>query len=303
MRYSGGLKAYTMDVPVEKKRHDSMDRVGRDGYLYLDYCFREGRTLVKRARFQNPLQVMPPMELEGGRCAYTYILNPCGGLVGGDRLKIEIKLERGAHALCSSPSATRVYRSLGAPSLQEIKVDIGPQAILEWFPETVIPFAGSHFEQKLHFKLENEATLILWDAFSSGRVARGERWAFSSFSNEIKIWSKNGEHVRDRLNLNPNEMKPYSNFLMEDWDYFATMYILSQSLAPNNGDDLMGQTSDLLDSLSPNVFGGCSSLAGPGLAIRLVSKTGTDLSKALRGLWGLVRRSLLGLPLPNLRKY
>ena len=54
-------------------------------------------------------------------------------------------------------------------------------------PEVTIPFAGSRFRQSIHVDLAPGATVVLWDAMASGRVAMRERWAFATFENEIFI--------------------------------------------------------------------------------------------------------------------
>ena len=67
---------------------NSIDRVGRDGTLSLEYARREQHTLLTRFHFRNPLQVFPSTLLDDEVTAYTQILNPTGGLVGGDHLRI-----------------------------------------------------------------------------------------------------------------------------------------------------------------------------------------------------------------------
>ena len=60
-------------------------------------------------------------------------------------------------------------------------------AVLEWFPEMTIPFAGSRFVQTMDVRLARGATVLIWDSVASGRVARDERWAFTSLQNHIQI--------------------------------------------------------------------------------------------------------------------
>src|SRR2546422_1747450 len=44
------------------------------------------------------------------RAAVVSVLNPTGGLVGGDRLAIDVVVGPAAHACLTTPSATKVYR-------------------------------------------------------------------------------------------------------------------------------------------------------------------------------------------------
>ncbi len=279
----------------------SNERIGRDGHLFLEYARRDDRTILSRAHFRNPLQVLPPLELDEGRCAYTQILNPCGGLVGGDWLKVEIQLGQGTHVLLSTPSATRVYRSLGETTIQTIQITMEPDTILEWLPETVIPFADSRFKQQLHVRLDGGATLFLWDAFSSGRVTRGERWAFTRLANEICVMMPDGRKVMERYDLDPAIINPTAAGMGEEWDYFASFYLISAR--PLAWATLLDLLRTVFQSPSGRILGGVSGLSVPGLVIRLVAKTAMDLSRINISLWDISRQFILNLKAPFLRKY
>src|SRR5207253_6838753 len=71
------------------------------------------------------------------------VLNPTGGLVGGDRLAIDVTIGPAAHGCLTTPSATKVYRTAGAAAEQRVHIRLGAGAILEWVPDHTIPFARS----------------------------------------------------------------------------------------------------------------------------------------------------------------
>lgn len=276
-------------------------RIGRDGSLFLEYQRVGHRTILKTCLFRNPLQVLPPTELDGGSCAYTQILNPCGGVVGGDHFEVKVCLGQAAHCLISTPSATRIYRSSGETSQQQITLKVGPDAILEWFPDPVIPFAESRFRQRLHAHLHDGAILFLWDAFCSGRVARGERWAFIQFANELCVAMPDGKKVLERYALNPKAMNLTAPGLGEKWDYFASFFIISARSLEWSA--LIKSLKPILNSQPRAFLGGVSELSIPGLAVRLVAKTAVGLAALQASLWDSARRLILGAPAPNLRKY
>ena len=164
-----------------------IETVGRRGALSYEFERAGPRTILTRSSCTSPWHHFPPSYLDDSGCAYTWLVNPSGGLVGGDHVSVEAQLHARTHVLMTSPSANRVYRSLSEPALQEIRLSVGPDARLEWLPEVTIPFAGSRFRQSIHVDLAPGATVVLWDAMASGRVARQERWAFASLENEICI--------------------------------------------------------------------------------------------------------------------
>ena len=163
-----------------------LDSVGRRGALSYEFERAGPRTILTRSSCTSPWHHFPPSYLDDSGCAYTCLVNPSGGLVGGDHVSLEAQLHAGTHVLMTSPSANRVYRSLSEPAVQEVRLSVGPDARLEWVPEVTIPFAGARFCQSIHVDLAPGATVVLWDGFASGRVAMRERWAFASLENETR---------------------------------------------------------------------------------------------------------------------
>ena len=155
---------------IESVEHDpavDFTRIGRTGELVLDYIRQGPKTILRHSTSRSPWHFFPPMALDDTGAAYTLLVNPSGGLVGGDHLSLRVTLGPGSHVLFSTPSANRVYRSIAEPSRQDIQLPVGAGAILEWVPELAIPFLGSRFSQQLHVTLGSEATLILWDALAA----------------------------------------------------------------------------------------------------------------------------------------
>ena len=62
-----------------------LERVGRDGFLDLAFERSGARTILARRRFTHPLQALAPVRAPDGSLCLM-MLNPSGGLVGGDPL-------------------------------------------------------------------------------------------------------------------------------------------------------------------------------------------------------------------------
>ncbi len=278
------------------------ESVGRVGRLRLEYAKRDGRTIIAKSHCTTPWHLLPPIYLDDTGTAYTLLVNPSGGLVGGDRLSIDMRVDEGAHVLISAPSANRVYRSEGEISAQDIELAVGPGAILEWLPEQTIPFAGSRFRQKLHTTLAPGATIVLWDAVASGRMARGERWAFAALENDIRITTASGAALVERYMLDPTTNLGAVG-LAADWDYVASLYVVNDAVTPEVWSQLETRIGLVLDEQAQQVLGGVSQPAVPGIAVKLLAKSAADLTRMLDALWAAVRAELWNLPPVQWRKY
>jgi len=274
--------------------------VGRVGELVLDYVRQGGRTVLMQSRCCSPWHFSPPIQLDDSPCTYSPLVNPSGGLVGGDRLSVRSTLGPDAHVLFSTPSATRVYRSLGETAVQTIELTVGPGAIAEWMPDVTIPYAGALFRQAIHVTLAPGATVLLWDAIASGRVARNERWVFTSLENEIRIMTSSGRSVLERYALAP---AVHGVGHAADWDYVGSLYLIGDGVDAVRWKQLDAQLAAILDARPGTVLGGVSEPAASGLAVKLVAKSAPDLSETLDELWQAIRLTLWNLPRPALRRY
>ena len=298
-RIAGSSSSETVHVS-RFTSHESL--VGRRGRLSYEFERAGPRTILTRSSCTSPWHHFPPSCLDDSGCAYTWLVNPSGGLVGGDHVSVEAQLHAQTHVLMTSPSANRVYRSLSEPSVQEVRLSVGQGARLEWVPEVTIPFAGSRFRQSIHVDLAPGATVVLWDAMASGRVAMRERWAFATVENEICITTPLGGSVVERYRVVPGRL-PESVGLAGSWDYVASLFVIGDGVDAEVWKGLEAAIAVILDEHPGLVLGAVSTPAAPGLVVKLVARSAPDLTVTLEAIWATVRKDLWNLPAPNLRRY
>ena len=284
--WSGGSGATFSSTP---------ERVGRDGALRLRFERRGAGTVLTACRSTVPLQVLTPLALPGPP-AVVSILNPTGGLVGGDRVAIEIEAGPGSHACLTTPSATKVYRTAGEPAHQEVRLRLGPGAVVEYVPDHTIPFAGFDFRQRVRAELAEGARLIVVDAFAAGRVAREEAWRFARLESALLVHDAAGWLLRDRFVLQPPGAWGALG-LAEGAPYFAT-------LAAFGGEPWEGLAADVAGVVGacPGVRAAGGALARRGVIVRCLAESAAALGDAVERLWALVRRRMLDCPPLALRK-
>jgi len=82
-----------------------------------------------------------------------------------------------------------------------MNVHICSDGLLLLLPDPVTCFASSSYQQLQTFKLEQAASIILLDWITSGRMSRGEEWAFSTYYSLNEIWIQDVRIARDALLL------------------------------------------------------------------------------------------------------
>ncbi len=162
-------------------------------YAELDLGFAQthsqtgARTVLQRSYHRGPLRVQRPFYPEDD-LAHVYILHPPGGVVGGDRLNIQLELLAGAQVLSTTPGCGKFYLSAGRMARLEQKLFINGGASLEWLPQENILFAGAHLNATTTIEVEDDGRFIGWDVTCLGRVSSEERFDRGSFHSRLVFY-------------------------------------------------------------------------------------------------------------------
>ncbi|MEM7377471.1 MAG: urease accessory protein UreD [Pseudomonadota bacterium] len=164
---------------------------------HLDMHFRtQGRQTVLQHRHTGPLRVQRPLYPEGGRCQ-VHLLHPPAGVVGGDTLDINVRLEAGAEAQVLTPGASLMYRSVGPTAHLKLNCELGDGAALEYLPHDTIHFNGARTHARTRIQLAQTARLIWRETHCFGRPESGEafnrgemRWRTDIVRDGAPIWTE-----------------------------------------------------------------------------------------------------------------
>jgi urease accessory protein len=275
------------------------ERVGRDGFLRLRFARSGTSTILAQSRFSLPLQALTPLPLEDGT-SYLMLLNPTGGVLGGDRLATEILLEPKTRVCLATPSATRIYRTAAEPSILETVIHVGEGATLEYFPDHVIPHAGSTLRQSLRIEMAGGSRAIVLDSMASGRVARGERWSFIEFDSRTEVYAGRRPAYMNRTRIVPAETWPGQFGWMAEFDYMSCMGLFADEFT--RWKEVCDELNDGLKQV-PDILGGATLLSRGGCVARFLARSASDMTVANRILWDAARKTLLQLPPFDYRKY
>ena len=159
-------------------------------------------TVVRAARANSPLKLLLPRN--HGRGVWAYLASFGGGLVDGDSLHVEVDVGEHATGMLSTQSATKVYRS---PSgcRQALHARVSEDGLLVLLPDPVACFTGARYEQETHVTLAPRASLVMLEALTCGRAARGERWAFEHYQSRTLVQRAGVPLLLEAVRLTPEE--------------------------------------------------------------------------------------------------
>jgi urease accessory protein len=115
------------------------------------------------------------------------IINTGGGMAGGDRLSIEVEAGPRSNVLLSTPTAERIYNSTGLNTEVEIALRLAAGSRLAWLPRETILFSGARLVRRLSVDMDRNATLILAEATTFGRLAMGETLGKGLFADRWRV--------------------------------------------------------------------------------------------------------------------
>lgn len=144
--------------------------MGWQANLSLNYR-RTAHGCALQFSHDGPLRVLKSLYPEGPGVCHSVLVHPPGGLVEGDVLDIQLRVQPGAHALVSTPGATRFYKSAGTPAVQQVQLTLESDARLEWLPLETLAYPGCMARNHMTLSLAPGAELLAWDITALGLPA------------------------------------------------------------------------------------------------------------------------------------
>lgn len=161
-------------------------RPGWRAELKLRFARQGNLTRLVERRHCGPLQVQRPFR--DGDGFQVYILHPPGGVVGGDELAIDVRLDPHSRALLTTPAAGKFYRSAGRPARQSQSLRAETDTLLEWLPQETILYAGARLSARTRIDLTDNARFIGWELYCLGRPAADERFTRGDVDLQLELW-------------------------------------------------------------------------------------------------------------------
>jgi urease accessory protein len=277
-------------------------RHGKVGLMELAFERQGKRTRMVHHYYRSPLQMFQPMYYDPHRpdLPIIVVLQNGGGMLQGDRYRIDIECGRDAAAHITTQSAGKLYKCDENFIVQVIELVAHENSLIEFLPDMTIPYRDSRFFQYVKVRVDPSATVILGDVLAPGRTAYGEHHDYQIFHSLLEAFDPDGNLlVSDRIALQPGRFATTSPAILGEFDALGVLYVFSRQHPLSQ---LATAVRDALED-DPHTLSGVSELPnGAGISVRILGSSAHFVERARTTAWNAARLELLGVPAPNLRK-
>ena len=274
--------------------------------------------MLARRSHVGPLVVQRPFYPEGGVC-HVYLVHPPGGVVGGDTLELRVQVRDGAHALITTPAATKFYRNEGrlARQVQDITLDA---ATFEWLPQETILFPDAYANIATRVRLSERSKFIGWEIVCYGRPASDMKYSSGRAHQDFELWLNDVPLVLDHLRLDGASEAMQARFGLAGHTALGTLFaypadgaLLELARSICGGSRLMdgepathaaiASARQAADSQSASVPSkrtqstaahiACTKVDGV-LVCRAIGSQADAVRRALAAVWSLIRPQIAG---------
>jgi urease accessory protein len=275
---------------VAVSRSDETETAGVHGVANLRFARSGDDTRLADLYQRAPLRVLFPQALDHGVPA-AVVVTTTGGLVGGDRLDLEVVADQGARTLVTAQAAEKVYRSLGKDCRIEIRVCAGTDAWLEWLPQETILFEGARLRRMTVLDLAPTARVMAGEILVFGRTASGEVLSRGLIRDAWEV-RRDGRLVwMDALHMHGDLAKP----LMSAACFSGFAATATMLYAGDDGDARLELARELIRDHADEDVKAAATVVGGVLVVRWLGRDGFSLRTGYGGFWAAFRNHVGGL--------
>ena len=287
------------DVPQEVLQYDGdvaqMDvgKSGKIGYLQLELQndSEKHKTIITRKKTQVPLYVQKALhyDVDYPSMAHLFILSPSGGILQGDRYRMDVELKNNAITHLTTQGATRIYKMNSNYATHLVTINLKNNSYLEFIPEQIIPYSDSRFYQKTQLNIDESSTVVYSETIVPGRIAMGEMFDFDVCYLKTEGGINDKIQFRDSSLLIPKKQKIQSLAMFDDKTILTSVYVMTKKPVEKINMMINEMFSQLQD-----VSGGSSMMPGKsGLSIRILGNSSEDQKTIIYEILKIIRKEIL----------
>ncbi|MEN9391440.1 MAG: hypothetical protein RL017_738 [Pseudomonadota bacterium] len=200
-------------------------RIGYKGQLQISTKACNLLTYPDEVFYTPPFKLTNFFRVAGGGIEYI-IMNASAGLMAGDDLTMDIKIQSGSKLSLSSQSYEKVHKMENGFARRISNIVIAKDGYFCYNQLPVIPYCDSALINQTNIHLENlRSKLILSEIIISGRIARNEIFKYNYYHNLINVFCDSKLSYRDNCYLSPAHMDLCNFGFYENYSHMGMMLI------------------------------------------------------------------------------
>jgi urease accessory protein len=247
---------------------------------------------LKTLRQQSPIRFLRPRPDDGDPMT-AVLVNTAGGIVGGDRLGIQISARDDANVLVTGQAAEKIYRSTGETADLAVTIECRTGAALEFLPQGTIFHDGARLRRRTRLRVDADSRLIFGEILYFGRSAMGETFSHGSIDDLTELeWAGHRVWI-DALRLGGSSLKAMENRGGLDGAVCAAMILV---VTPSPARSLIGLRSVLPQGVGEDFHAGAGVFQNGPLVVRWLGTNAMALRHSYSQAWCHLRAEVIGRP-------
>ncbi len=296
------------DIPNEIQKYNSeikqleVGKSGKVGILEIELKQGNNKTTITKQFSQVPLQIQRAIYPEESlpEMAYLYIISPSGGILQGDRYKIDVTLKNNAISHITTQGATRIYSMDSNFASQITNITVDDNCYLEYIPDQIIPYQNSRYYQKVNLNVHDNATMIYSEILTPGRMAMDEYFDYDICY--LRTYCKNQEkqfRCLENMKIEPKNQNLTSNGVLGKYKIVGTVYILTKKEYISELENMINGNLEKLEEISI----GTSILPNEsGVIVKILGNNTEDIFATIYNTLKITRKKILGVEFSKIRK-
>lgn len=274
---------------------------GKTPFLRLGFEPRPGRSVLSTLHRRAPFIVQQALywdeEMPGLPC--VCMISNSGGVLQGDRNRIEIDVAAGASAHVTTQSATRIHEMDANYATQTQTLRLGAGAYLEYIPHPIIPHRHSRFAQETRIEIDPSATLVYSETLMAGRkyYGDGELFHYDLFVSLVRAARPDGSPLfAEKFVVEPGR-DPVSRLgVMGPFHVFGNLIVLTP---PDHAGRLFAAFDAAYDEDAGLAWGVSRLPRDAGLIYKVLGYESAPVTATIREIWSEVRQEVAGARVPD----
>ncbi|MEV6368436.1 urease accessory protein UreD [Micromonospora musae] len=269
---------------------------GKVGLLRLAFERRAERTVLTDLFRQAPLLAQRALYWDAAmpEMACLFIISTSGGVLQGDRYRIDVSLGEGARAHLTTQAANKIQEMDANYATQFQRITLAEDAYLEYLPEPMIPYRHSRFVSDTAVTLPESATVLYAEILLPGRKHHrdGEIFQYDLFSCAVRAARPGGRNLFvEKYVIEPARFGVDRRGVLDSFHVFGNVLLLT---SPERARRVADRTPPTWDDDLPIVAGVSLLPNDAGLSYKVLGRETEPVRTRIQQFCAVARAAAVG---------